>query len=239
MKIKPDKHWSINLSYGLYNQFITENPIIDENENTYYTWSIADENNKLRSHHYVGGINYKSKWMSGSIEGYYINTRNLNRIYQNSFGIITTEIGSTESYGIDLNLKFKIKKHLIWTTYSIRKTTESFVSADNITTDGLSPQDQRHELKLASVLKFHPFYVSTNYVFGSGIQNGPQYHRLDIAGMYRYTKKKLKFETGISILNLTNHKNERLNNFASFNENEIISNRGITITPNVFFRVFL
>jgi len=113
--------------------------------------------------------------------------------------------------------------------------------------------DQRHELKLATLFNFDPWYFSASYVYGSGFPLGtnsisgyeePQsYSRLDVSCTYRFKLDKPQIETGISILNLLNTQNLKYENFervpAIQNASINIYTEAIPFTPALYFKVAL
>jgi hypothetical protein len=116
-----------------------------------------------------------------------------------------------------------------------------------------APQDQRHEIKLAALINLDPFYFSANYVFGSGFPAGIfslsgyednyNYSRLDASIIYKFLERKLKGETGISILNVLNTQNLKYENFElipAFQTSSInIYTEAIPFTPTLYLKFSL
>ncbi|RLD87706.1 MAG: TonB-dependent receptor, partial [Bacteroidetes bacterium] len=116
-----------------------------------------------------------------------------------------------------------------------------------------SPYDQRHEVKVALLLNFDPFYFSTNYVFGSGfpfkpgvVQSDPSedftYSRLDASFIYKFLDRKLKGEAGISVLNVLNRQNIKYTNFERIptsNNSISIYAEAIPFTPTLYLKFAL
>ena len=236
--LKINENLRLNVGVGKYNQFISESSIVDNLGNYLYIWNV---NTYLSSMHYVSGIFYSLYKFNFSIEGYYKKTDGLTR-YITSKEKLNLYYGNSKTLGLDFFIERKFGKHKFWITYTLSQTKEHFTYF-NDSKYRLAPQDQRHEIKAAGLLNFHPFYFSTNYVYGSGIANSTTefnnnniipYSRLDIAFMYKFHAKKLIFETGFSIINLLNTKNIRYNNFYNFSKNKSIYSYASPFTPIVF-----
>lgn len=249
--IKPTKKLSFNLAWGKYNQFITENSLMDPLGNYFYYWGIVnDKTPALESYHNIFGTSYSFGNSLISVEGFFKNINNLTRFFTSTTeNELLVSHGKAKAYGCDVYLKRTIRKHEFWISYTLSKTSEHF---DYFTGSDFqqAPHDQRHEIKGAGLLNFHPWYFSVNYVYGSGFPNISNlesislekivpYKRLDLAVMYKFTTKKFKLETGFSIINVLNIYNVRYNNFSSFPDEKIIYQRAMPFTPSLFlnFRI--
>ena len=252
--LKLGKYWKINAALGIYNQFITLSSAVDEYGNYRYLWVISnnDEIPVLEATHYVLGTSYHQNNFTFSLEGYYKSTTGLTR-YVNfpKYNLQDIFIGEAESYGIDLLIKKDILQHSAWIAYSLSKTTEYF-KYYQINNTRRAPQDQRHELKLAGLLNFNPFFFSSNYVFGSGFpygngitQNNDNsdliYSRLDISVIYKFLDKKVQGEVGISVLNVLNTKNVKYSSFEKIPTNQTSSINifagAIPTTPTLYLKI--
>lgn len=220
------KSVKLNMAWGIYNQFIAKSSVIDEFGNYHYIWTSSDNNNVpiLDAMHFVVGSSFKTDGFTANAEMYYKKINGLTRFIQGNFESRDAVYeGEGRSFGMDLYLKKDFKGHSAWLAYTLSRTEEKFpyYARDDYYR---APQDQRHELKLAALLNLSPFYLSANYVFGTGfpINEGsistPQYHltsynRLDMAFFYRFTISKLYGEAGLTILNLFDTQNIRYSNF--------------------------
>ena len=93
---------------------------------------------------------------------------------------------------MDVFLQGNFKKHSAWIAYSLSKTEEFF----NYFIEReyrRSPYDQRHEVKIALLLNFDPFYFSTNYVFGSGFPFKPGVVQSDASEDFTYSRLDASF----------------------------------------------
>lgn len=246
--IHPHENWRINLAYGIYNQFIIENTIVDNLGNRLYYWSVDNPNNseQLQGMHYVAGLSANYQYISFNIEGYYKNLRNLSRFYNDpTTHEVYYSLGESRSYGIDFYLKTEFNRQKIWVTYTLSKTEERF---DNISKTDFqrAAHDQRHEFKVAGVFNFNSFFCSINYIFGSGFPstlnltseaNVQIYSRLDLAIFYRHKAPKFSLETGFSILNVLNTPNIRYDNFSNFPDNTSKYDLATPFSPSLFINL--
>lgn len=235
--IKPHKYWKINAAYGIYNQFLEENTFVDRLANKIYYWNIQQSkgNRRLGAMHYVLAVSSAYKHISFSAEGYYKNTYNFDNLTNKT---VLNNASSGEiyarTYGADFYVKGQLKRHMLWLAYTISKREERSL---NSSTYSLSDQDQRHEFKTALILNFKPVTISANYVFGSGFMDLGTYNRLDLALTYEKKLKKLNFEIGVSVLNVTNTKNIKYSNLYNFPNNKSIYSSALEITPNLFLNL--
>ena len=248
------KDWKVNAAWGLYNQFVSKSSSVDDEGNYRYLWMVSDNKNTpvLKGRHFILGTSYHKNDFTLSLEGYRKQTTGLTRYVDlsgsNNDGIYQ---GKSHSYGLDLFLKKDYRGHSAWISYTLSKTEELFnyfVSEEY----RRAPQDQRHEIKFAALVNLDPFYLSGNYVYGSGfplledvtlheVSNGPLYSRFDASFVYRFLVKKLKGEVGLSILNVFNRENIKQTNFESvpdYQTNTInIHAEAIPFTPTLFLKL--
>jgi len=252
----PLKNLRINFATGIYHQFITRTSVLDEQGNYRYLWTVADNVQipVLSSNHYVLGASYNYSGFTVNLDAYYKTTKGLTRFVRSvKYNIEDVFTGQSKTYGIDVLLKQDIKSHSIWVSYSLIKTEELF----EYFLDGnyrRAPQDQRHELKFAGLLNFDPFFFSADYVYGSGFPDfiynqqpnstsSHIYSRLDVSFIYRFLRRKLNGEAGISVLNVLNHDNFKLANFERIPTDQTSSiniyAEAIPFTPTLFLKFSL
>ena len=240
------KNWKFNLSAGIYNQFITKNAVIDNFDDYLYVWNIANTETilVLSAEHYTAGITFNKTFFKFSIEGFY---KKINNISLFRLDYETEELnfntGKSKIAGLDFYLKLKLKKHECWLAYTLSQTVEhySYFTDNNFS---LAPHNQTHELKGAVVLNSSPFFISLNYVYGSGLEFTKNYEnklipysRLDFAVLYKLKIKKTNIDFGLSALNLLDTENVKYNNFINMpNNNEIVYSEAIPFTPIVSIR---
>ncbi len=240
---KPFGNWKFNFAWGIYNQFITEIALIDEFENPYYLWQIADEEiySVQSGRHYNAGLSFFKKEFTFSVEGFFKNTEGLNKLILDRERNLTFVTGKSRNFGIDFYVKQEIKRHNFWISYTLSKAEENF-GKDYFQK---APQDQRHEVKIAGLLNFNPFFISSNFIYGSGFNNSSlakdfdnnSYKRLDLAFLYKFRIRTSKLETGISILNTLNEENIKFDNFSNFPESKTFFSKGVPYTLSIFLNV--
>nr|NQU91487.1 TonB-dependent receptor plug domain-containing protein [Bacteroidota bacterium] len=194
--------WKLNGAWGIYNQFVVKTSVVDEYGNYRYLWAVSngDDVPVASAMHLVLGTSYHRNDFTFSMEGFYKSTTGLTRyIRSQAFNIEGVFEGKSLSYGIDLMLQKEYRGHQAWIAYTLSKVEEHFnYQIRNIYRR--APQDQRHEVKLAGLVNLDPFYISANYVFGSGfpagifslqgVEDDHNYSRLDVSFIYQFLDRK-------------------------------------------------
>ncbi|MDE5420200.1 TonB-dependent receptor plug domain-containing protein [Labilibaculum sp. DW002] len=223
---------AVNGAWGLYKQFITKSSVLSANGSYRYIWVGADEKEipVLESVHHVMGASYHKNGFTLSLEGYYKKTDGHTRYYKfRNEGNIST--GQSKSSGLDVFAKKDIGNHTLWVSYSLSKTTEKFDYFNNIEYRR-ALHDQRHEIKTAGLLALKPFYISANYIYGSGfpiysqrqeVVAEPDYTRLDAAIIYKFAPKKIKCELGVLFHNILDTNNITYESYERIPLNQINS----------------
>lgn len=237
-----NEKWNINMALGVYNQFLSKNTTIDQQNNYSFAWSLSNAKNipVISSQHMVLGSVFDNDFFKFSIEGFYKRTKNISLFINNTENNNRSiSKGEAHSIGIDLYLKYLWKKHEFWVAYTLGQTLENF-SYFNSEAFQLAPHNQTHEVKTAAVFNFQPFFFSANYVYGSGLEftresesgNKPSpYHRLDIAALYKFKTPKLNFEIGLSVLNVLNNYNIGYNYFSNYDDSKLVYSKTMSLTP--------
>ncbi len=251
-----DEFWKINTAWGLYNQFISKSSVVDENGNFRYIWTTCDnvEVPVLRASHFVLGSSYHRNGFTFSLEGYYKTTQGITR-YVNRYWKKEKDIyeGNGQSYGVDFYVQKDLRGNSFWVSYSLGRTEEkfSYFPHDDYRR---APQDQQHEVKCAALIDLNPFYVSADYVFGSGFPGNPYsvmnptpenytYSRLDASVIYKFVMKKMAVETGLSVLNVLDTENIKYSNFTRIPLTQLnsinIQEEALPFTPSLFLKLSL
>jgi hypothetical protein len=242
-----------NAAWGIYYQFITKSSVLDELGNYRYIWTVCDNENipVLRSIHYVTGISYSKNDYTASFEAYYKPVEGLTRYIRNiGLGLEGIYEGKGRSYGMDIMLKKDYRGHSAWISYSLSKTEELF---EYFVKDEYrrAPHDQRHEVKLAALANLDPFYISADYVYGSGFPSSPailsddednlRYSRLDVSFIWKFLDRRVDGEIGLSVLNVLNTQNIKLANYeriATTQTNSInFYSEAVPITPALYLKI--
>jgi hypothetical protein len=186
----------------------------------------------IRSDHVSGGTTLKGKYLLFDGEIYF--KRNADVMideYLNS--------GITNDYGLDLMIQKTSGIHKGWIAYSLSRSTQRHPYI-NGGAAAPAWQDQRHELKVVDMLILGKWVLSSTLIYGSGKpypkydvtyhrdDNGfiydyslmldhrnesrlPAYFRFDLAATYQWSMgKTVDAEVGLSIHNLTDHKNVKM-----------------------------
>jgi len=253
--IKLGETWKLNAAWGIYNQFVVKSSVVDLLGNYKYLWAVSDGEDIPVTHasHFVLGTAFHKSDFTFSLEGFFKNTSGLTRfIRSKKWNIEGIFEGESRSYGFDVMLKKDYRGHQAWIAYTLSKVEEHFdYQRKNVYRR--APQDQRHELKLAALFNLEPFYISANYVFGSGFPAGIftltgyeddyNYSRLDASFIYKFLDRKLKGEVGISLLNVLNTRNLKYENFElipAFQTSSInIYTEAIPFTPTLYLKFSL
>ena len=252
VSVQANDHWKFNAAWGLYNQFITKSSVVDELGNYRYLWTICNNEDipVVRASHFVLGTSYMKKGWTVSIEPFYKKINGITRYFFSEVhqweGVL---VGESRVYGIDFFLQKDLKNHSAWVSYSLGRVEERWPDLPN-KDYRRAPQDQTHEIKLALLLNFDPFYFSTNYVYGSGFPRAPYnpngtdedltYSRWDASFIYKFLNRKVVGEVGLSILNILNTKNIKYANFERIPANQThtinIYAEAIPFTPALYLK---
>jgi outer membrane receptor protein involved in Fe transport len=247
--VKLTEHWKVRGAWGLYNQFMAETSILDDLGNYHYFWVICDDEHipVLHAQHLIGGIVLQKGGLTLSVESFYKGVQGITRLLNENGERQELYEGQARMYGVDLLAKYYFGKHEAWVSYTISRAEEYFpyFSTNDYRE---APQDQRHEIKGALLLDLKPFYFSVNYVYGSGLayksslltatEDRYPYSRFDAALIYRLKMKKVRMETGISILNLFNRENIKYSNLFEVPDGQFssisIHAEAVPFTPTLY-----
>ena len=250
-----------NASWGRYHQFISKIASVDRDQNYSYLWNASNDNIPvLNASHWVGEINYSKNDLTINVEAYYKMTHNITqRVFEQRFDGPNRQngyfsyFGNAKTYGIDVFAKKDIGKHSIWASYTLSKALESLAPLNKpLPAYSLAPQHQLHEFKAAGLLNLGHFYISGDYVYGSGMEiirkvfaregGNVSYNRVDAAVTYKFTPKHFSGEIGLSILNLFNTQNLKYANLKNIQltpelgDIRVYSNAA-PFTPTIFLKI--
>ena len=246
--VKPNDRFRINLAWGYYNQYVSNIILVDDLNNRTNSWILSDDSAYpvVKGIHYVLGMSYKIVGLSLSVETYFKTINNMSK-YRRTRNNSNYELyfGDARSYGVDFYVEKKVNRHNFWISYSLGRTEDRYANDKNITEYKRAYQDQTHELKGAAILDFHPWYISANYVYGSGIFGSLSnselseidYNRMDAALLYKFNTQVVNVETGFSIENVFNSKNIANSNYTKLPGGQSIYSRAIPFTPSVFVNI--
>ncbi len=244
-KVDISKRWNIHFGWGLYNQFISRNSVVDELGNRADVWQVANGGSipVLESMHTTMGVGFQGDNLELSVEGYYKTTSGFTRYFVDRRGESVIAQGDAKARGIDLFARKHFGSHTFWLSYSLSKVEERFGLGTFTGAYRLARQDQRHELKGAAIFDLNPFQLSVTNVYGSGFydnllrENRTPYWRTDLAIQRQFQTGSTNFEAGLSILNLFNTRNIRLNQSINVPNGNAFNTVGIPFTPTLYFNV--
>lgn len=238
------ERWNMKFGWGMYRQYISKSLLIDNFGQRSFFWQTSNGVTAPSTNgiHNALSLSYGATSIELTVEGFFKTTSNINRYFMNdSIGGLFHSVGESKSYGIDLLLKKRFKTHELLLAYSLGKVEERF-EQNSDQAFAYAPQDQRHEIKLAFLLSFKRLKVSLNQVFGSGFNNRVDglyfivrepYSRFDIGVNYDFFSRKVDMNLGISVVNIFNSQNVRLNQFSSFPDGSITYASGVPFTPSL------
>jgi hypothetical protein len=237
--------WNLHAGWGLYNQFVSKNTIVDELGNRSDVWQVADGRTApvLSANHSVIGLRYLDGSFELGLEAFSKHSEGFGRFFVNRDGNTAFVQGESRARGFELLAKKKVRTHQFWLAYTLSKVEERFSNRFNFSGFQLAPQSQQHELKTVAVFNFSPLQVSFTNVYGSGFPNGifrrdredlTTYWRTDIAVQYAFSLGNTSIETGLSVLNLFDRQNVRLNQSLSVPSGGRINTVGIPFTPTLY-----
>jgi hypothetical protein len=255
LSVKVSEAIKLNAAWGIYNQYVTKSSVLDDYGNYRYIWTICDNENipVLNSMHYILGGAYNKNGWTFSLEGYYKDVSGLTRYVRNTgLNIEGIYEGLGRSYGMDVMIKKDYKWLSAWVAYTLSKTEEIFEYFKN-EEYRRAPQDQRHEVKVAALVNLDPFFISSDYVFGSGFPSTQNilsdeddnltYSRFDVSFIYKFLDRRLKGEAGLSVLNVLNTQNIKYANFERVAANQTnsinIYSEAIPFTPALYLKLSL
>lgn len=209
------KSLKFNVSWGIYNQFISMLSFVDANNNYQFFWNVpSQENTTILQANILGvGLSWSQNGFLINAETYLRKTEGLYR-YNYLQGILLGTNGISDSYGFDIYVKKDISKHTFWCSYAFNNTEEYYTSISNVSQKPVL-YNVNNEIKVAALLNFNPFFMSANYVHGFGFNNllvaplstEKPYNRFDASLYYKFTIAKSKLRFGLNVLNVLNQKN--------------------------------
>lgn len=227
---------NLKAAYGRSNQFITQlfyysptGSVSGINENFWMLSSPGKNGYPVISSDQVsGGVTLTNNNFAYDAELYFKESNGV---------IIDEDLnaGTTSMYGVDLMVQKTSGIHKGWIAYSLARGVQMHPYVFN-GRHLPSLYDQRHEAKLVNMVTLSDWTLASTVICGSGRpysrytikyfrdENGnindfelvpdysnesrlPAYFRIDISASYKRQLKNVAIETGLSIHNVTNHKN--------------------------------
>ena len=271
LNYKIGKAWSVKTSLEIKNQSISK--VLSETQNDLglgnSLWILADNDRPILNNRQVSiGALYEKKGWKIDVDGYFKKNKGLTVLKdfftgEENEAIFST--GKSETTGVDLLVKKRIKNFRTWLAYSLSKTNYFFNSINN-GKGFLGNFDQTHVFSLANTYTYKNLQLSLGWNVATGkpytqaigiddeyfqiVYDGKHksrlqtYHKLDASVMYDFYLNKVKStkaRIGVSLINIYDRKNEIEKTFrldSQFNDNIIEqTNYGLRFTPNLVFRL--
>ena len=244
---------TINGALGVYKQYLTKSSLTDTTTSTTrYIWTIANNNlYPVQSGiHSIIGLNKSYKNTQFNIDIFYKKTYGITQFVRFPRKNIEEIVkGNSRQYGINAYLKQNFKGQTFWASYTLSKNQELFpdlTQSEYIN----SALDQLHELKFAAIFNYKKFYLSSDYIYGSGYPIVSQtthqttripYNRFDISLNYKYNLFHITAESGLSIINVFNTSNYLYNNLERVPSDQLntinIYKEAMPFTPSIYLKL--
>lgn len=237
---------SLNFGGGLYKQYLQQAPLADSNGAYQLVWNVSNKTEVpiLESRHIITGISYQHNALLVSLEGY--SKRNIGLIaLRKELGVVESFVTESKARGADLFLKYEFGK---LTTFGSASLCELKIQAQSL----------QQEYKGGVLLNVSPFFLSCNYVWGTGFtylgsatygdaavkgnQEAQIYSRLDGAITYRLHPKKFNLQFGLSVLNILGRENLKYRYQAPLSKTlsgsiESVYSSAVPFTPTLFMEL--
>lgn len=239
--------WNVHAGWGMYNQYISKNIFVDELGNRSEVWQSADGIDRpvLSSTHGVFGLSYRTPGFEWGAEAFYKESEGWVRYTFNRNRDIVFRPVQASTSGLETYVKKTVGKHEFRGSYTLLDVEESLLDV-SFNTARLAPQSQKHELKFIALLDLKPWQLSLSTVYGSGFPNRiierdraqfDIYRRTDLALQYSFSLNQTNVEAGLSILNVFDQSNIRLNQAVNTPTGGLLNTTGIPFTPTLYFNL--
>jgi len=248
LNYKLNSYWGIKTSMEIKNQSISK--VLSTTQNDLglgnSLWVLADKDRPIiNNRQFSIGTLYEYKGWKLDIDGYYKKIKGIT-VLNDLFTTSSTETdneaektfssGKSESIGLDILIKKRIKNYRAWLSYSLSKTNYFFEgTSEDVNKNNwyLGNFDQTHILSLSNTFTYKKFQLSLGWNIATGkpftnaiaiddqfgdITYEPlnksrlnTYHKLDASIVYDFylsNKKSVKARVGASIINIYDRENE-------------------------------
>lgn len=238
LNYKLNRNWGLKTSLEIKNQSISK--VLSSTQNDLglgnSLWVLADTNRPIiNNRQFSIGTLYEHKGWKLDIDGYYKKIKGLTSlkdIFSLTEGESTFNKGRSESFGVDILIKKRIKNFRSWLSYSLSKTNYFFEEVNN-NNWYIGNFDQTHVLSLSNTFTYKSFQFSLGWNIATGkpytnataidnqfgeITYGAlnssrlnTYHKLDASIVYDFylsNKKTVKARIGASVINIYDRENE-------------------------------
>jgi len=247
LNYKLNRYWSVKTSFEVKNQSISK--VLSSTQNDLglgnSLWVLADNNRPIiNNRQFSLGALYEYKGWKLDIDAYHKKIKGItilrDLLQTSAFGNQdgnTFSSGRSESFGLDILIKKRVKNYRAWLSYSLSKTNYFFEEVNN-NNWYLGNFDQTHILSLSNTFTYKKFQFSLGWNIATGKpytntiavdnQTGDityeslnasrlnTYHKLDASVVYDFylnNKKSVKARIGASVINIYDRANELEKNF--------------------------
>ncbi len=238
LNYKLNKFWSIKTSLEIKNQSISK--VLSETQNDLglgnSLWILADNDRPvLNNRQFSIGTLYEHQGWKIDIDGYFKKIKGLTVLkdfFTINEGEPTFSTGKSETIGVDILIKKRIRNFRTWLGYTVSKTNYFFNNINN-SKGFLGNFDQTHVISLSNTYTHKNFQFSLGWNAATGkpftkaigvdqdffeivyekkhASRLKTYHKLDASVMYDFyltNSKTTKARIGVSLINIYDHKNE-------------------------------
>lgn len=262
------ENWSIQMTYEQKSQLMSQiqESVASDLSLENYVWVLANNADipLIQSHQISLGSTYKnSNWLI-DLDLYYKPILGITSIFYGFYNPFETEIHQGKSYstGLDVLIQKETSTWKTTFTYSFLNAKNKF---DEVNENEYFPMNSeiKHNINLNLTRKWNRFAIALgwnwhsgkpfsvlnddNQIVGYNSNRLPNYHRLDISGLYTLKNtQKMNATIGFSIFNVYNHNNalskELQYNYSSFfadSQSDTYQQNysGLGFTPNVFLKI--
>jgi len=177
--------WALKSSFEVKNQSISK--VLSSTQNDLglgnSLWVLADKDRPIiNNRQFSIGTLYEHKGWKLDIDGYYKKIKGitiLNNLFSTSFfddeDAKTFSSGKSESFGVDILVKKRIKNYRAWLSYSLSKTNYFFADSNEVGNEDpnknnwyLGNFDQTHILSLSNTFTYKKFQISLGWNIATG-----------------------------------------------------------------------
>jgi len=185
LNYKLNRHWGVKSSFEVKNQSISK--VLSSTQNDLglgnSLWVLADKDRPIiNNRQFSIGTLYEHKGWKLDIDGYYKKIKGIT-ILNDLFSTTpsgnenekTFSSGKSESFGIDVLIKKRIKNYRVWLSYSLSKTNYFFEDINEVNNEDpnknnwyLGNFDQTHILSLSNTFTYKKFQLSLGWNIATG-----------------------------------------------------------------------
>ncbi len=212
LSITPVQNFKISLSYNKTYQYSSIVPIVNDDKNSWFIWSLAGDDFPVKQSSVItSAINFSLIGVEGDLSIFRKRDEGAVQYTRVRNSLVLSEVVSSIN-GVEISLRKSIKGSNIFLGAGYYHTSVEKILNNKI--DDYHPL----EIKGGGVINLSPFYISFDYIFGEGdvvnLADGRGedltqrvYRRMDLSANYRFKIKHLSGGVGVSLLNVLDNDN--------------------------------